>query len=47
VADGIAARGDTPMLHASAGNASAVRLYESLGFRTTRPMLAMALRAPD
>ena len=25
----------------------AVRLYESLGFRQTRPMVAMALRAPE
>jgi ribosomal protein S18 acetylase RimI-like enzyme len=47
VAAAIAARGDRPMLHASAHNASAVRLYESLGFRQTRPMVAMALRAPE
>ena len=42
VAAAIAARGDRPMLHASAHNAGAVRLYESLGFRQTRPMVAMA-----
>ena len=47
VAAAIAARGDRPMLHASAHNAGAVRLYESLGFRQTRPMVAMALRAPE
>jgi predicted GNAT family acetyltransferase len=47
VAAAIAARGDRPMLHASALNAAAVRLYESLGFRQARPMVAMALRAPD
>jgi ribosomal protein S18 acetylase RimI-like enzyme len=48
VARAIAARGDRPMLHAAAHNAGALRLYESLGFRTTRgDMIAVALRAPE
>lgn len=32
-AAGIKARGETPFLHAAASNASAIRLYESLGSR--------------
>ncbi|HEY2509029.1 MAG TPA: GNAT family N-acetyltransferase [Streptosporangiaceae bacterium] len=32
----IRARGDTPFLHASADNMTAIRLYESLGFRFRR-----------
>lgn len=39
VAAGIRDRGDTPFLHTSASNMTAIRLYESLGFtlrRTTR-----------
>ena len=47
VAAGIEACGDRPMLHASTQNAGAVRLYESLGFRRTREMVAMALQTPD
>ena len=35
------------MLHTSTQNTSAVRLYESLGFRRTREMVAMALQTPD
>ncbi|MGH8978241.1 MAG: GNAT family N-acetyltransferase [Acidimicrobiia bacterium] len=46
VARAITARGECPMLHASTGNASAVRLYESLGFRRTYAIKAMALRVP-
>jgi ribosomal protein S18 acetylase RimI-like enzyme len=42
----IDARGERPMLHAAADNTSAVRLYESLGFRRTRDMVGVALRAP-
>ncbi len=34
------ARGDTPFLHSYAGNAGAIRLYESLGFRPRREMVA-------
>jgi ribosomal protein S18 acetylase RimI-like enzyme len=36
VAAGIRARGETPFLHAATENTSAIRLYESLGFRTRR-----------
>src|SRR5439155_1201075 len=32
VAYGIRERGETPFLHAAAGNTGAIRLYESLGF---------------
>lgn len=37
------ARGDVPFLHSYAGNAGAIRLYESLGFRARRPMVATIL----
>lgn len=37
------ARGDTPYLHSYAANAGAIRLYESLGFRPTREMVATVL----
>jgi len=37
------ARGDVPYLHSYAGNASAIRLYESLGFRAEREMVATVL----
>lgn len=37
------ARGDTPYLHSYSGNASAIRLYESLGFRPARTMVATVL----
>jgi ribosomal protein S18 acetylase RimI-like enzyme len=37
------ARGDTPYLHSYAGNASAIHLYESLGFRPLREMVATVL----
>ncbi len=33
VAHGVRQRGETPMLHAAAGNTGAIRLYEHLGFR--------------
>lgn len=33
IAHGIVERGETPFLHASAANVSAIRLYEALGFR--------------
>ncbi len=33
VAQRIADRGDTPFLHAYAGNAAAIRIYEALGFK--------------
>lgn len=37
------ARGDVPFLHSYAGNASAIRLYETLGFRARRAMVATIL----
>ena len=33
---GIRERGETPFLHASATNTTAIRLYESIGFRLRR-----------
>lgn len=38
VAAGILERGETPFLHAAAGNTGAIRLYEKLGFSLRRPM---------
>ncbi|MBP0454576.1 GNAT family N-acetyltransferase [Kitasatospora sp. RG8] len=46
VAAGIRERGDTPFLHTSAGNATAIRLYESLGFRLRRKVTFLGLRVP-
>ncbi|WP_298466914.1 GNAT family N-acetyltransferase [uncultured Erythrobacter sp.] len=40
------ARGDTPFLHSYAGNAAAIGLYESLGFKIARTMIVTVL-APD
>ncbi|MBF9151460.1 GNAT family N-acetyltransferase [Novosphingobium sp. 1Y9A] len=40
---GMAARGEVPYLHSYATNASAIRLYESLGFRARRAMVATLL----
>ena len=39
----IASRGEVPFLHSYAGNAAAIRLYESLGFRARRSMVATIL----
>jgi predicted GNAT family acetyltransferase len=39
-------RGDTPFLHAADGNTGAIRLYEALGFRTSRRAPFLVLRAP-
>jgi ribosomal protein S18 acetylase RimI-like enzyme len=47
VAHGIRQRGDTPMMHASADNTNAIRLYESLGFRRWRTMTFKAVQVPD
>ncbi|MFI5756346.1 GNAT family N-acetyltransferase [Streptomyces sp. NPDC051569] len=47
VADGIRARGDTPFLHAAADNTSAIRLYESLGFRQRRVTSFLGVRLPE
>lgn len=46
VANRIAARGETPFLHAYAVNAGAIRLYESLGFRIRTEVSVMVLRRP-
>ena len=46
VAHHIRERGETPFLHTSATNATAIRLYESLGFEIRRKTLFSALRAP-
>lgn len=40
---GMAARGEVPYLHSYATNTSAIRLYESLGFRARRAMVATLL----
>ncbi|MFF0200375.1 GNAT family N-acetyltransferase [Streptomyces sp. NPDC005017] len=47
VAHGIRERGETPFLHASAGNTDAVRLYEALGFRLRTRTSFLAARAPQ
>ncbi len=46
VAAGIAARGETPMLHAAASNTGAIRLYEAMGFTLRRQTRFLAARAP-
>ncbi|MBB5957993.1 ribosomal protein S18 acetylase RimI-like enzyme [Saccharothrix tamanrassetensis] len=46
VAAGIRARGETPMMHASADNTNAIRLYESLGFRLRRRSEFLSVRVP-
>ena len=40
---GFAARGDMPFLHSYAGNAGAITLYESLGFRVRSAMVLTVL----
>lgn len=40
---GLVARGDTPFLHSYAGNISAIRLYQSLGFSPRREMVVTVL----
>jgi len=44
VAAGITARGETPFLHAIAGNVTAIRLYEELGFTHRRDIQFRLLR---
>ncbi|MEA5363550.1 GNAT family N-acetyltransferase [Amycolatopsis sp., V23-08] len=46
VAAGIRERGETPMMHAAAGNTSAIRLYESLGFVVRWRPNFVAVRVP-
>ncbi|MEU5311437.1 GNAT family N-acetyltransferase [Streptomyces sp. NPDC021562] len=47
VAHGIRERGETPFLHTGAENTTAVRLYESLGFRLRRRTAFIAVRVPE
>ncbi|SNQ49596.1 putative acetyltransferase (Partial) [Frankia canadensis] len=42
----VRARGETPFLHATAANTTAIRLYEQLGFRLRREVVFTALRVP-
>lgn len=44
VANRIAARGDTPFLHAYAANIGAIRLYQALGFRIRAEVTVILLR---
>lgn len=46
VAAGIRERGETPMLHAAAGNVGAIALYEHLGFRLRRRTRFLGVRVP-
>ena len=46
VAAGIRARGEQALMHASATNTSAIRLYESLGFRVRVHTVITLLRVP-
>jgi predicted GNAT family acetyltransferase len=46
VAAGIRARGETPFLHTGAGNTTAIRLYESIGFTVHRYLTFGRYRAP-
>ncbi|MFJ4522044.1 GNAT family N-acetyltransferase [Streptomyces sp. NPDC088810] len=47
VAHGIRERGEAPFLHTSAENGTAIRLYESLGFRLRRRTAFLAARVPQ
>lgn len=46
VAHGIVERGELPVLHASAVNEGAIRLYRAMGFTVTREMRFDLLRTP-
>ncbi len=46
VADRVTEAGDTPFLHAMAGNTDVIRLYESLGFTIRRPAPFIVFEAP-
>jgi predicted GNAT family acetyltransferase len=43
---GIVERGELPVIHASASNVNAIRLYESMGFRFRRDREFLRVRAP-
>ena len=45
VAEGMAARGDIPFLHAAASNVNAIRLYETLGMEVARSVRFVVVRA--
>lgn len=47
VCAGVTARGEQPFLHAASDNTGAVRLYESLGFRTRRKVSFVGVRVPE
>jgi ribosomal protein S18 acetylase RimI-like enzyme len=47
VGHGIRERGDRPLMHASAANTNAIRLYESLGFVLRRRAGFIGLRTPE
>lgn len=47
LAHGIRERGETPFLHAAAGNTNAIRLYEALGFRLRRTTKFLGARVPE
>jgi ribosomal protein S18 acetylase RimI-like enzyme len=44
VAAGIKARGETPFMHAAAGNTTAIRLYETMGFTLRRKLTITVLQ---
>jgi predicted GNAT family acetyltransferase len=46
VACAITDRGELPFLHAAADNVSAIRLYQSLGFRLRRTATFVVMRSP-
>ncbi len=44
---GIQARGDVPILHVAASNTAALRMYESLGFRSRAALTFALIQAPS
>ena len=46
VAAGVQARGEQALMHAAASNTTAIRLYESLGFRLRKRFVIAVLRVP-